>query len=948
MAVVRARTRVAWFLALQAVTVPSHAAISDPGFTETVFQTLPSGISGIAWPPDGSNRLFVIRKTGTIHVVENGTLVTPPFATLSPIYSRSECGLIGITFDPNFTENGYLYVFVTVSGTEQQIVRYRAEGNQGTDKTVIVAGLPTRGSNHDGGAIGVGPDGKLYWAIGDLGNRTGVDDDLLSLASKVGRANLDGSAPNDNPFFDGDGPNNDYIWARGFRNPFTLTWEPSAERLWVNVTGSAYEQAFVVPAGGHAGWDDYQVNQPNGFIPPVIAYRTNLADSRSIPAAGGAVRQGGIATFRTGTTHRFRPGAKVTISGVADPSFDGAGYIRDVLDDRRFTLIQPGPDASSGGGTVVAPNLGGALTGGTFWDSTGVPPSYRGNFFFGDYNSGRLLRATLNDAGQVTSVDEWGTGIVNAVDMAVGPDGALYYARYTGNIYRAAYDFSSQALVVSALHLRMAEGGSAAFGVRLAMAPSGPVSVTATPTGGDLTVSVSQGATLSFDASNWSVPQIVRLTAAHDDNSVDDRVEIDVSAAGIGSEAVLVRVTDDDAFGMLLSTSSLELDEGSSGSVQVALSEAPPDVLEISVVRSSGDDDVVVTSATPLRFDASNWSVPQTLTLFAQDDDDTTDDVATITLSAPGLVTREIAVIVADDDDSPPVFASVPPLSAVLGAPYTYDAEAAGRPAPSFVLDTAPPGMLIDGASGVVTWTPTALGTESVVIRASNGIAPDAVQAFDIVVSADQPPQCMLTAPQPNSVVSGPNAEFFGDVVDDLTPDRAEFYVDDRLVYTDANPEGHYHLGGTHNLFDTTELEDGPHVLRMVGYDSAGQSCSAEVEVIVSNGSGGEAGAPGNSGGSTQGGTGGTADGSTAGDGTSGTGGAKNAGDAGSGSQGAASGQGGGQEPPGEQAELRPGGGCDCAIGRRSDSRTSWAALGLGLVLLGRRRRSAREPWASH
>ena len=108
----------------------------------------------------------------------------------------------------------------------------------GINKTVILSGLPTHGNNHDGGAIGIGWDGKIYCAIGDNGSADGVNGDLLSMASKVIRLNRDGSIPNDNPFNDGAGPNNDYIWARGFRNPFTLTFQPSTGNLWVNTVGN--------------------------------------------------------------------------------------------------------------------------------------------------------------------------------------------------------------------------------------------------------------------------------------------------------------------------------------------------------------------------------------------------------------------------------------------------------------------------------------------------------------------------------------------------------------------------------------------------------------------------------------------------------------------------------------------------------------------------------------
>ena len=91
-----------------------------------------------------------------------------------------------------------MYFFVTVSASEQQVIRYTAVGDVGTSKTVVIPGLPTNGINHDGGGIGFGPDGRLYWSIGDLGVGIGVDANLTSLASKVGRANVEGTVPPDN------------------------------------------------------------------------------------------------------------------------------------------------------------------------------------------------------------------------------------------------------------------------------------------------------------------------------------------------------------------------------------------------------------------------------------------------------------------------------------------------------------------------------------------------------------------------------------------------------------------------------------------------------------------------------------------------------------------------------------------------------------------------------
>src|SRR5690606_29251505 len=120
-----------------------------------------------------------------------------------------------------------------------------------------------------------------------------------SLAAKVSRVNRDGSIPSDNPFADGAGLNNELIYARGFRNPFTMTFRPATSDLWLNVVGDGYEQIFLVDRGSHGGYNDYENNQPAAnYLSPVIAYRTNGTDTRNITATG-ATRSANVATFTT-------------------------------------------------------------------------------------------------------------------------------------------------------------------------------------------------------------------------------------------------------------------------------------------------------------------------------------------------------------------------------------------------------------------------------------------------------------------------------------------------------------------------------------------------------------------------------------------------------------------------------------------------------------------------
>src|SRR5262245_33100390 len=78
------------------------ATILDTNFIESPFVSVGSELTGMAWAPDGSKRLFISKKAGQVVIVKDGALLPTPFATVSPVYTANECGVIGLCFDPNF------------------------------------------------------------------------------------------------------------------------------------------------------------------------------------------------------------------------------------------------------------------------------------------------------------------------------------------------------------------------------------------------------------------------------------------------------------------------------------------------------------------------------------------------------------------------------------------------------------------------------------------------------------------------------------------------------------------------------------------------------------------------------------------------------------------------------------------------------------------------------
>src|SRR6187455_2329085 len=213
--------------AAAAASVTAGAATLPTGFTESQVVTGLSNPTAMAFAPDG--RLFVCLQGGQLRVVKDGALLPTPFLTVT-VSSSGERGLLGIAFDPQFTTNGFVYVYYTATtpAIHNRVSRFTANGDTalaGSEVVLLELNNLSSATNHNGGAIHFGPDGKLYIAVGE--NANGANSQTLAnLLGKVLRINSDGTIPNDNPFFNTATGNNRAIWALGLRNPFTFAFQP--------------------------------------------------------------------------------------------------------------------------------------------------------------------------------------------------------------------------------------------------------------------------------------------------------------------------------------------------------------------------------------------------------------------------------------------------------------------------------------------------------------------------------------------------------------------------------------------------------------------------------------------------------------------------------------------------------------------------------------------------
>ena len=247
------------------------------------------------------------------------------------------------------------------------------------------------------------------------------------------------------------------------------------------------------------------------------------------------------------------------------------------------------------------------------------------------------------------------------------------------------------AVTLSPSSLTVAEGDTGEYTVKLSVIPTDDVTVSVTG-GGDVTVSPTS---LTFSTATWNTAQTVTVTAGHDDDAADDTQTVAHAVVAGGAteydgaelDGVKVTVTDDEEPGVTLSSSSLTVAEGSTGTYTVELSVIPTGDVTVSVLPSG---DVGLASAsltfaltyTELTFTTATWNTAQTVTVTAEHDDDAADDTVTVAhaVVAGGATEYDGAEldgvkVTVTDDEEPRVTLSPSSLTVAEGSAGTYTVE---------------------------------------------------------------------------------------------------------------------------------------------------------------------------------------------------------------------------------------------------------------------------------
>ena len=345
---------------------------------------------------------------------------------------------------------------------------------------------------------------------------------------------------------------------------------------------------------------------------------------------------------------------------------------------------------------------------------------------------------TANPARLTFTTSNWSTAKTVTVSAAEDDDSTEDTATVTHTVAGGDYgaitaqdvdvtvtDDDTPGITFAPTSLTVGEGGTGTYTVVLDTLPTGTVTVVILSNNTDVTASSSTlTSTLTFTTTNWNSAQTVTVTAGQDADAADDMATLTHFPSGadydsLSDASLTVTVTDDETAGVTVTPTSLMVDEGGTNTYTVVLDTEPTGTVTITIVDPTDNTDVTTNPAS-LTFSTSNWATAQTVTVSAAEDDDASQDTATVTHSVAGgdygAITAQDVAVTVTDNDTPGV--TVTPVSLTVGEGSSTDTY-------TVVLDTLPTGNVMVAISSnntdvtvspsPLTFTTTSWSTEQTV-----------------------------------------------------------------------------------------------------------------------------------------------------------------------------------------------------------------------------------------
>ncbi|UOG32220.1 PQQ-dependent sugar dehydrogenase [Leptospira noguchii] len=321
--------------------------------------------------PGDSKRMIVLEKRGRLIEIDLTTKVKTIRADLTgQIETRSEEGLLGLAFSPDFQTDSKFFVNVIVKegGKDySKILEFEWKDHlvQKIEHSKrIILKLEQPYSNHNGGQLTFGPDRKLYVGFGDGGgandpykNGQNPDTFLGKLLRILPNPHDSGAAykvPEDNPFVHRPGflPE---IWSYGFRNPWRFSFDKLTGELYLADVGqNEFEEIDLIQKGGNYGWNIREgfhcfKNNPdcieNSLIDPIHEYSREEGQSitggyvyrgKEIPKLVGSYLYGDFVTGKIWALKQ-KNGKKISNELVMQIPFQISTFGQDISGEVYFT-----------------------------------------------------------------------------------------------------------------------------------------------------------------------------------------------------------------------------------------------------------------------------------------------------------------------------------------------------------------------------------------------------------------------------------------------------------------------------------------------------------------------------------------------------------------------------------------------------------------------------------
>jgi glucose/arabinose dehydrogenase len=239
-------------------------SIAAPAAGALRLAPVASGFSNpvhLASTPAYAGRLYVVEQAGLIRIVQDGQVQSTPFLDISDLVSCcGEQGLLSLAFHPRFAQNHRVFVNYTNRAGDTRVVglRTNANGTRALRQTLRVRlKVDQPYSNHNGGQVAFGNDGRLYVGMGDGGSAGDPENRAQRLTSRLGkllRINVDRAGAKA------------VIVALGFRNPWRFSVDPRTGLFYLADVGQDnWEEIDVFRPGarglGNYGWRVYEGNR---------------------------------------------------------------------------------------------------------------------------------------------------------------------------------------------------------------------------------------------------------------------------------------------------------------------------------------------------------------------------------------------------------------------------------------------------------------------------------------------------------------------------------------------------------------------------------------------------------------------------------------------------------------------------------------------------------------